>query len=121
MANNPKELNWQRKIVQSVRMQGGYGKKWSSTYAVGVPDLILSLPDIGAFFMEVKLEHSLPVVFDRKIKTTEIQKHELASLGAAGARALLGVVLGQGAHAAAGHTRKMKPGARGEVDVRGIR
>ena len=93
---NPKELNWQHKIVKSVRMQEGYGKKWSSTYAVGVPDLILSLPDIGPFFMEVKLEHSVKDGFNRKIDVTAIQQHELASLVAAGARALLGVVIYRG-------------------------
>lgn len=96
ITNRPKELTWQHKIIKSVRQQGGYGKKWSSTYAVGVPDLILSLPDIGAFLMEVKLEHSLKPGFDRQIKATPKQRHELASLVASGARALLGVVLYRG-------------------------
>ena len=93
---NPKEVDWQYKIIESTKKQCGYGKKWSSTYAVGVPDLILSLPTFGAFFMEVKLEHSLPENFDRQIGATKLQQHTLASLVAAGARAMLGVVLYHG-------------------------
>lgn len=90
---NPKELPWQYKIIKSVRLQGGYGKKWSSTYAVGVPDLILSHPDFGTAFMEAKLEHSIKDGYDRKIDITERQRHELSLLRASGALALIGVVI----------------------------
>lgn len=49
-----KEKEWQRKIVQTIKDEGGWGRKWASPYAIGVPDLILCHGLFSTYFMEVK-------------------------------------------------------------------
>lgn len=90
MAN---ELEWQSRIIKSVRRQGGYGRKWATQLTVGVPDLVLSFQGIGPFFMEVKLLRNCVHDFDRKIGLQPKQMHELAMLNKAGAEAFVGVVV----------------------------
>jgi len=88
-----KETDHQLKIIQSAKKQGGYGKKWSSAYTVGVPDLVLSFPNIGIFLMEVKYEKDLTERFDRKLDITEKQRHELKMYHEAGGFCILGVIM----------------------------
>lgn len=87
------ELGWQRKIIKSVRDQGGYGKKWSTQMTVGVPDLVLALPDVGLFLMEVKLFTGAKDRFSRKVDTTPKQRLELGRFIKGGGLAVVGVVV----------------------------
>jgi hypothetical protein len=50
-----KELDCQKKVIDIVKQNGGWGAKWDSKHKVGVPDLILSHPSFGTIFVEVKL------------------------------------------------------------------
>ena len=76
------ENKFQARIVRSIRMQGGFARKWASEYNIGVPDLIGAIPTIGTFFMEVKLFNS--GIIDKKIGTTPIQRHTMHQMEAAG-------------------------------------
>jgi hypothetical protein len=87
------ELEWQRRIVKSVKSQGGWGAKWATQWTVGVPDLVLCLPDHGLFTMEVKLFKDLKPAWSRQVGTTEKQKHALSSINAAGGLGLVGAVI----------------------------
>lgn len=49
-----RELPFQGYIIDSYERQGGYGRKWATELAVGVPDLILSMRPFGCHLMEVK-------------------------------------------------------------------
>jgi hypothetical protein len=88
-----KEIDWQRHIIKRVREEGGYGKKWSSSFTVGPPDLILALPGFGALFVEVKLEKGWSSDTARTIDFSEKQKEEAQQLNAAGARCIGLVVI----------------------------
>jgi len=91
-----KEIDWQTKIIQCVRNQGGYGGKWSSSVQVGKPDLILRLPLLNeTFLMEVKLFKDIAATgkFDRHIETTEKQREQLGLYEKAGGLSCVGVVL----------------------------
>lgn len=90
MAN--KELKWQSRIIDSARLHGGYGGKWSSRFQVGKVDLVLTLPRIGAFVAEVKLVEHPAARFNRAIETTELQDIELRRFEDGGAVALVLVV-----------------------------
>ena len=87
------EIKDQREIAKSIRNRGGYAKKWASGYIVGVPDLICSLPGVGAFFMEVKTIHISRPDFKRSLAVTPKQRHELAGLVNSGAKACIGLVI----------------------------
>mgnify|MGYP006423657611 CR=1 FL=1 len=87
------ELDWQRRIIQSTKAQGGWGAKWATQWTVGVPDLILCLQGLGMFAMEVKLFDSVKPGWSRKIHTTDKQKHELSKINEAGGLGLVGVVV----------------------------
>lgn len=94
-----KEINWQRRVVHTVRKLGGYGKKWASQYTVGAPDLILCLPSTGIFVMEIKMGlmsagSNVPDTykFNQKINTTDKQKVELSQIEDAGGLAMVGLV-----------------------------
>ena len=49
-----RETDDQLDILRTIKVGGGYGKKWATMYAVGAPDLICALPPIGIFLIEVK-------------------------------------------------------------------
>lgn len=96
----PDELYHQSRIVSDVCATGGWGKKWSSTYSVGVPDLILGWPGKGANFMEVKLFRGLKLKsngdlgrFSRKIDLTTLQERTLKQMAEAGMSVMVGTVL----------------------------
>lgn len=71
------ELNVQTKIIQSARKDGGYGRKCSNRFAIGVPDLLLAIPPFAPLYMEVKDFGKVPDNFDRQIDITEKQVYEL--------------------------------------------
>lgn len=91
-----KEVDFQRKIIEASEAQGGYGRKWSSEWQVGPPDLVLAHPDLGGYFMEVKLLKGLTAKFNVQVGTTQKQRDELEAMEAAGAKVCVGVVLYHG-------------------------
>lgn len=91
----PKEVEFQTKIIQAAKEQGGYGRKWSSQFQIGCVDLVFHLPKAGAVFMEVKLEKGGD--FNRKLGVTEKQQYELKNWQEAGALAIIAVVADGGA------------------------
>lgn len=52
-----KEVDYQTKIKDSVRQDGGWSNKWGAQYLIGVPDLVLGHSSFGTYFMEVKLQN----------------------------------------------------------------
>lgn len=71
------ELQVQTKIIKSARQDGGYGRKCSNRFAIGVPDLLLAIPPFAPFYLEVKDFGKVPDNFDRQIEVTEKQAYEL--------------------------------------------
>ncbi len=71
------ELAVQTKIIKSVRQDGGYGRKCSNRFAIGVPDLLVALPHFAPCYIEVKDFGEVNDKFDRQVETTEKQSYEL--------------------------------------------
>ncbi len=89
----PKENYYQAQLCKIAKSNGGYGAKWSSSFKVGPPDLIMSYPKTGIFLMEVKkIDVTIPN-FKRKIDATELQRKYLNSYVDAGGVAFIGVVV----------------------------
>jgi len=86
------ELHYQRQLNKRVVAMGGYARKWSTRFTVGVPDLIWVL-DGRTAFVEVKLEHVTSLKFDRKLEITPKQALELAALRRAGANVAVAIVV----------------------------
>lgn len=72
-----RELDLQTQIIRSVRRRGGYGKKISHRFSVGIPDLLIGLYPFVPAIMEVKDFGVVSDKFDRRIDTTVKQEHEL--------------------------------------------
>lgn len=69
-----KEVDYQKKIVDSVRIRGGWANKWGAQYLIGVPDLVVGHTSFGSCFMEVKLQ---TMSKDRVHKSFELHKDTL--------------------------------------------
>ena len=82
-----RELKIQHKLIDLIRKENGYGRKWASEYAIGVPDLVCSIPLIGTFFAEVKLHSGN--IRDRDIGVSDKQRHEMIKMMRAGAVAVV--------------------------------
>ncbi len=81
-----RELQYQRWAVNSARraMPGrGYGLKISHQTAVGIPDLLVSMPGYCPCLIECKWLGAVPVNFNRRIKLTDKQQLELDRFNAA--------------------------------------
>ena len=88
-----KEIDFQRKICKSIEKAGGFGRKWSSEWQAGPPDLVLSHQLIGgACFMEVKLIKSPPAIYNRNLSVTRLQREHLESLAKTSAKVCIGLV-----------------------------
>lgn len=72
-----KELDLQTKILRSAKHDGGYGRKISHKFAIGIPDLLLALPPFAPCLGEVKDLGEVVDKFDVQIKITEKQTEEL--------------------------------------------
>lgn len=85
---------WQPRIRTQIKLAGGWSRKWSSNYLVGVPDIVAGHPNIGAFFIEVKLvdREFYPEKFDRKLNVTSNQTETLKNMAKAGMNAFVLVV-----------------------------
>ncbi len=75
-----REIQLQTHIVKSVRKDGGYARKLSNRFQVGIPDLIISMPSFAPCFAEVKDFGEVKGEFDRDIGLTEKQAHELTKI-----------------------------------------
>ena len=71
------ELGVQTKIIKSVRKDGGYGRKCSNRFAIGVPDLLVALRPFAPCYIEVKDFGKVNDKFDRQVDITEKQAYEL--------------------------------------------
>ena len=89
----PNEVQWQHKIIKRVKSEGGWGRKWSSTYAVGVPDLLLAHPNFGLIAVEVKLEKLWVKDTARTMNLSDIQIKTLNDMFLASARVCALVVV----------------------------
>lgn len=49
------ELEAQRLVIKSVRVNGGYAFKLSNRFLVGIPDLLIQMPGRGTSLWEVKI------------------------------------------------------------------
>lgn len=86
------EVDWQTNIIKRLKKEGHYAKKWATQYNVGVPDLILSFREYGAYFTECKLEKQWLKNTSRTIQYKPKQRDEAHNLLAAGSRAF-GIVI----------------------------
>jgi len=71
------ELAVQTNIIKSVRRDGGYARKASNRFAIGVPDLTVALQPFAPCLIEVKDFGKVPDSFDRQIEVTDKQAEEL--------------------------------------------
>lgn len=71
------ELGVQTKIIKSVRRDGGYARKASNRFAIGVPDLTVALPPFAPCLIEVKDFGKVADTFNRQIDVTDKQAYEL--------------------------------------------
>jgi hypothetical protein len=107
-----KEIEWQTKIIKRLRKEGGYAKKWASTWSVGVPDLIVSHAALkGLVALEVKLMRDWKTNTTRKVELTPKQVHELNLIQAGGGRASVLLVL---EHEGNGYINLFQPPAVGD-------
>lgn len=77
MAKNQRELEEQTNIIKSLRAEGGYGRKISHRFAIGIPDLMTGLPPFVPALCEVKDLGAVVDKFDREIGITDKQALEL--------------------------------------------
>ena len=71
------ELSVQTNIIKSVRRDGGYGRKMSNRFAIGVPDLLVALPSFAPCVIEVKDLGEVVDKFDRQVDVTPKQAEEM--------------------------------------------
>lgn len=72
-----KELDLQTKIWKSAKQDGGYGRKISHKFAIGIPDLLLALPPFAPCLAEIKDMGEVVNKFDKQFDITEKQSEEL--------------------------------------------
>lgn len=77
MTRNKRELDIQREICQSVRREGGWAKKLTNRFTIGIPDLLIARFPSIPFIAEVKDLGQVRDTFSRKLDVTEKQSHEL--------------------------------------------
>lgn len=83
-----KEIDWQAKLVKRLKAEGGYARKASSTYAVGVLDLDVCNIVFVNCKVEVKLEKDLKPGWKRTLDYTERQKEEAEDIIKGGGNAI---------------------------------
>ena len=72
-----RELSEQSNLIASAKRAGGYGKKLSHRFAIGMPDLLLAVPPYAPVLCEVKDLGIVTDKFDRQIDITPKQAEEL--------------------------------------------
>lgn len=86
------EITLQRLLIKKMEQIGGYGRKWASAYAVGLPDLIM-IRNGRSVYVEMKYVKSTAEKFMRKVSLTAKQTIELNKLRSVGAKAVVAVVI----------------------------
>ena len=76
------ELKLQAEICKSVVVQGGWAKKLTNQFTIGIPDLLISLPGLAPCLAEVKDFDVVGDKFDRKLDVSPKQRHELLTFNA---------------------------------------
>lgn len=76
---NKVELKVQADIVKSVKADGGWAKKLSHRFVIGIPDLLIALYPTIPFLAEVKDLGEVGATFSRKVDTSPKQAHELTT------------------------------------------
>ncbi len=71
------ETQLQTDIIKSVRRDGGWARKLSNRFQVGIPDLVISLQGWAPCFAEVKDFGEIKGEFDRDAGVTAKQHDEL--------------------------------------------
>jgi hypothetical protein len=82
MTSMAKELDLQTKICKSAKTDGGYGRKISHKFAIGIPDLLLALPPFAPCLCEVKDLGEVVDKFNQLIGVTEKQTEEMKRFSA---------------------------------------
>lgn len=77
-----RELDVQTKLIKSARRDGGYGRKLSHKFSIGIPDLLIGLPPFIPALAEVKDIGVVVDKFDKKLEVTEKQSLELHNFDA---------------------------------------
>lgn len=85
---NKNELLEQTHLIHSVRKDGGYGRKISHRFIIGIPDLLLVYPTYVPGIWEMKDMGEWNSNTERAVETTEKQKIELNEFAAACNRGL---------------------------------
>lgn len=75
-----KELDFQKRVIDLIREEGGYGYKLSNRFKVGIPDLLIAAPLKGVVFFECKCLNEVGERFDKKTGITPIQQEHLNKL-----------------------------------------
>ena len=85
-----RELAEQTNLIKSVRLAGGYARKMSNRYSIGIPDLLIGLPPFVPFLAEMKDLGTVVDDFDRQLNVTPKQNHEMGLLSGPYERAAYG-------------------------------
>lgn len=72
-----KELDVQTKVCKSARQDGGYGRKISHKFVIGIPDLLVCLPPFAPCVIEMKDLGKVVDRFDRQLAVTPKQALEM--------------------------------------------
>lgn len=72
-----RELDVQAKVCKSAKRDGGYGRKISHKFVVGIPDLLVCLPPFAPCVIEMKDLGPVTALFDRQLAVTPKQALEM--------------------------------------------
>lgn len=78
-----RELEWQRETIKVARAHGGFGWKLAAKFLIGVPDLLIKLPNRPAALIEVKWQRVIKAERVR-LAVTVPQRNFLAGFEGAG-------------------------------------
>lgn len=94
MSNKRAELKFQKHIIDSYIIQGGYARKWATQLAVGEPDLVATVPVVGQHLAEVKHRPDWVIGGTYKNPLTPKQKDEAIKFINGGGRCVALIVVG---------------------------
>lgn len=79
------ELQYQADIVKGIEAMGGWAKKLSNRFLVGIPDLGMVVRPFGHLIVEVKkVDHAPTTTREVDIGLTELQARNLRDIAGAG-------------------------------------
>ena len=71
------ELQAQKLIVDAVLAYGGYATKLSHRFVIGIPDLLVKLPELPAMYLECKIRDEPKRIESFVLDVTPLQKRHL--------------------------------------------